>query len=461
MELVLLFFLLCALGMVAVVFGAFARRQRPDGHVGWCRACRYPVHEVKPLCSECGQDLSGRGLRLSLPRRRPGLIILGVLMFLVGAGGISADRIAASYNFDWNTIKPVWWLELEAEGGPAGDSDRARVELLKRYQAGDLTTTQSASCSAAALDRFNTRADWISGSDAALVETAWVDGLLGDEALQAYYEANWDVYASLKVPARMRAGKPAPFKVGFQTRFTPTFAPASMKIRFGALRHDDGSVLEDAQLSNGTLFGWSIASMGASWGQQFFLDLPEGSHQLEMDIIFTILLASQERFTWTHAYPFTVTIVSPEEELVGLVENEEVREAIREAVVIDLKHLKVEIDSIHSSSNDKHVGFVGIKEIPVPVGFDVFLRHSGREDLVNGIVRIPGVNTPFRGGFLHGGLLADLLPEGTTTVDVILRANPRTAEGSFDSLDTAMAIWDGELIFRDVPVSRQPIDANE
>ena len=457
----ILFVLLSALGIVVVVWGALARMQRPDGHVGWCRSCRYPVHEETPLCSECGHDLSGRGLRTSLPRRRPGLITLGVLMVLVGAGGISADRIAASYNFDWNTIKPVWWLELEADGGPAGESERVRIELLNRYQAGDLTATQSASCSTAALDRFNTRADWISGSDAALVETAWVDGVLGDEALQAYYEANWDVYASLKVPARMRAGKPAPFKVGFQTRFTPTFAPASMKIRFGALRHADGSVLKDAQLSNGTLFGWSIASMGASWGQQFSLDLPEGSHQLEMDIIYSILLASQERFTWTHAYPFTVTIVSPEEELVGLVANEEVRESVREAVVIDLKHLKVEIDSVHTSSNDEHVGFVGIKEIPVPVGFDVFLRHSGEEELVGQIVRIPGVNTPYRGGFLHGGLLADLLPEGTTTVDVILRANPRTAEGSFDSLDTAMAIWDGELIFRDVPVSRQPIDANE
>jgi hypothetical protein len=143
------------------------------------------------------------------------------------------------------------------------------------------------------------------------------------------------------------------------------------------------------------------------------------------------------------------------------VANEEVREAVREAVVIDLKHLKVEIDSVHTSSNDEHVGFVGIKEIPVPVGFDVFLRHSGEEELVGQIVRIPGVNTPYRGGFLQGGLLVDLLPEGTTTVDVILRANPRTAEASFDSLDTAMAIWDGELIFKDVPVSRRPIDANE
>lgn len=150
----ILFVLLSALGIVVVVRGALARMQRPDGHVGWCRSCRYSVHEATPLCSECGHDLSGRGLRLSLPRRRPGLIILGVLMVLVGAGGISVDRIAASYNFDWNTIKPVWWLELEADGGPAGESERVRIELLNRYQAGDLTATQSASCSTAALDRF-------------------------------------------------------------------------------------------------------------------------------------------------------------------------------------------------------------------------------------------------------------------------------------------------------------------
>ena len=77
MESILIVFL-SALGIVVVACGAHARMQRPDGRVGWCRACRSPVHGETPRCSVCDRELSGRGLRLSLPPRRPGLIIIGV-----------------------------------------------------------------------------------------------------------------------------------------------------------------------------------------------------------------------------------------------------------------------------------------------------------------------------------------------------------------------------------------------
>ena len=46
-------------GSSAVLIGFLSRRERPTGHLGWCRSCRHPVHGETSHCSECGSDLSG------------------------------------------------------------------------------------------------------------------------------------------------------------------------------------------------------------------------------------------------------------------------------------------------------------------------------------------------------------------------------------------------------------------
>lgn len=53
------------------------------------------------------------------------------------------------------------------------------------------------------------------------------------------------------------------------------------------------------------------------------------------------------------------------------------------------------------------------------------------------------------------GLLSEWLPSGTTSIDVILRSNPRAAESTVPLID---AVWSGELVFEDVPVSLEPIE---
>ncbi len=201
-------------GLSAVLLGFLSRREQPTGHLGWCRSCRHPVHGETSNCSECGYDLSGpKAVRSTLPRVRRRLLVAGVLGILLGLGGISGERIAALQGFDWNTVKPVWWLELQAGGGTGLNTENVRNELLERYMDGELTTAQATDCARASLDRFITRKKWGSAGDATLLEYAWLDAFLSDDEMKKFFQSNWDRYAEVKIRERVRSGQEIPFRL--------------------------------------------------------------------------------------------------------------------------------------------------------------------------------------------------------------------------------------------------------
>ncbi|MHC4908191.1 MAG: hypothetical protein ACYTF9_00525 [Planctomycetota bacterium] len=45
--------ILVVIGLIVTGLALFHRRERPDGHAGWCRRCSHPVANGVAVCAEC------------------------------------------------------------------------------------------------------------------------------------------------------------------------------------------------------------------------------------------------------------------------------------------------------------------------------------------------------------------------------------------------------------------------
>ncbi len=114
----------------------FGLRGRRINNHPWCRKCKYDLvgsPEVPVICPECGVDLNKhRSVRIGQRRKRPALSALAtvVLILTVSTAGWVGWR--ESRDFDWNTVKPVWWLKQESTSSNATVAGAARLELLRR-----------------------------------------------------------------------------------------------------------------------------------------------------------------------------------------------------------------------------------------------------------------------------------------------------------------------------------------
>jgi hypothetical protein len=341
-------------GLIAALLGFLSRREQPTGHLGWCRSCRHPVRAETSHCSECGGDLSGpKAVRSTLPRVRRCLVTAGVLGILLGLGGISGERVAALQGFDWNTVKPVWWLELQAAGGTGVNTENVRKELVRRYMDGELTSGQATDCARASLDRFITRKPWGSPGDATLLEYAWLDDFLSDDEMKKFFQSNWDRYAEVKIRDRVRIGQAIPFRLqlletGLPWNISARRMPHAISIQasFKAVRDVEGEDLLQSSMGSTTFGGWFLGGLPSSYGTSFALPLSEGMNHLAVEVDFTLILSpgtsfltgkdiGGERFTWTHVYPVSLNAAPDDQPVVNAVAVEAFQETLREAVHAD------------------------------------------------------------------------------------------------------------------------------
>jgi len=130
-------------GVVLLLLGFRGRLVSTHPH---CRACGFDLAGLpEPIaarpCPECGADLTARrAIRPGRRCRRPRVLVAGVLCLLLAAGAIGALAWGAATGFNWNTVKPFWWLEREAAATSSPQHAKsARVELARRATAGDLS----------------------------------------------------------------------------------------------------------------------------------------------------------------------------------------------------------------------------------------------------------------------------------------------------------------------------------
>ena len=139
-----------------------------------------------------------------------------LLVLCAGAGGVLVWGAATKY--DWNKIKPVWWLVREAEGSTASTAS-AIGELVRRIGSGKIDVPSHRRLVVWAMQRqADSASPWDDGWGD-IVEAAWDGGLLTGEEIRTYcrnavipslvvrpaIHVGYGVPAQLRI--RMRAGR--------------------------------------------------------------------------------------------------------------------------------------------------------------------------------------------------------------------------------------------------------------
>lgn len=181
------------------VFGAVSlalglRGRRINDHP-ICRSCRFDLIGVyapddsttEARCPECGRNLNTkRAVRIGARRKRPFALASGAFFLLLAVAIGGAWGWGRASRFNWNTIKPTWWLMTEATGPDATTAQAALTELLARAGDDDLSNERLMTLATTGLDSLREKpAVWVVGYGDAL-ELAWSRGLLSEEQVKSY-----------------------------------------------------------------------------------------------------------------------------------------------------------------------------------------------------------------------------------------------------------------------------------
>lgn len=453
--------LLATLGVVGVSWGLWGRRERPKDHPGWCRRCRYPANDGVAQCPECGADLTRpKSIRPTFSRPVWGGVILSGLLLITGLLGLGVHAYFKVSKSNPRSAMPLWMLSFEADGHDAGAA-KARAEILARYEIGSLTNSQTLACVERAMRRVQTLSRAWNEQDAMLIESAWLAGDVSDERMNTFIDAAWDRYCTPQIRTVCREGRWIPYRLvlpQFKTRlYNVEHQRSSIRIVYHGLGPDI-EIYKLLKPLGTTSPGWSLMGIGMTGGgPSAGTQLTPGEHDIWLDVEFAWLIDDVPRLTWRRRYHERVTILPKDAEQTLAVPDESKRQAIRDAALLEFQYARFEFQPGSYFDLGSHTGFVGLRQVPTPVAFDVFYRFGSRELHAGTLRRLPTdapVLMPMStvGGYI---LLNKRLPAGTTSIDVILRPNPLLMDGI---VEVVPEIWGGEIVFENVPVSLEPLD---
>jgi hypothetical protein len=445
------------IGVVLLIWALLSDRSRGRRR---CSKCWYDLSKTEGLrCSECGHEVQ-RERQLFKTRRRWRWAALALLLILSGIGGIGWQR---TRNFDWNTIKPVWWLLREADGkSPAGGT--ARNELLRRVNANQLSDSQVDAIVAAALQvQADPSVAW-SGSAGdewcQMVEKAWDNGRLSNEQIERYCRQAFESSFFIEARARIREGKPLPLRIGIRTPRVSSrwhiFSPSQPLLTLFAERKLPPTRMErwfDRILNLGS------SAVANSWSMpEWDLALPIGIHDVPLDFDFAVFRHQRNQqvdstkeladipnalVRWKWLDSLRVEVVPVTESCVRMVADEMLFQHIVEAIEPEFIHDRVIRGraSYHGTE-----GIILVHPVPVDLSFDVFARVDGVEEKIGAIAvqaNQPGI---------HNAQSIERHPRtifpDAARFDLVLRASPDAAEKTIDIFEA----WDGEIVIKDVPL---------
>ncbi|MCZ6836130.1 MAG: hypothetical protein O7G85_10185 [Planctomycetota bacterium] len=236
-------YFLFGIGLVvgALLFAFGWRGRQIDDHP-LCRGCRYDLSGTPSLpakCPECGRDLARkRSTRLGHRRKRPIIISLAILLVLGFSGGLGGLSWSEAKGFDWNTVKPVWWLRHDTQGGDYGRSSRAWKELTNRMNSNVLEESLITQIIDGIIESVNQNpnANMMMYYSSEFFQAALQYGYVDDQAFKRLFGGKPKGTISVTCPTRIAVGDALPIEI---TSGPWTFAVVSLFIIHRSLVSDE------------------------------------------------------------------------------------------------------------------------------------------------------------------------------------------------------------------------------
>jgi len=467
---------------LALLVGVPAARRILRAKRGCCLGCGYDAAGLAPgaVCPECG-GVRRDGRRLG--RWWPAVPLIAVVLLCAAAAAIGSS-VAAARGLSVDRIMPLSLLRSQARSEePAAAID----EIRRRMDQGRLSPK---AVGGLIDDALALQADTLKLWEPRwgdLVESARAAGLVSDERWRTY--ARQAVVFTLKARSPVRVGDHTPLRIAQDARVgtgrmfgvEASAAPMALGGIKGTITYDPrfnvplSSPPSIARYGNGDLRWYGPGGGGASWVLQpqevgaanaNILTWPAAeraghalaSIELNVKIVensyagATGLMPRPTSTAMLVEYPLTLTapveVVPAGTETVSLITGPSELEAqLREALQPVTPAMNDRFSPVPMLEREGQAvyakGSFKIRNLPVPVAFEVFWRAGGREWRMGRLVVNRGGTGEFR-----PQQRAPVEGFDAATVDIILRPSPDAARGDPDMTE----IWGGELAFPNIEV---------
>ena len=343
--------------------------------------------------------------------------------------------IKPARQIDWYRFRPDAWVLNDLQSTTAALQQKAQSELLRRDRKGKLSrkhrdifvklclAEQARTPLRASAQRLINHLAWLVTQDA-----------LSDAQRQQFLRQIFRI--ELTVRPRVAPGDEVPFQ------FNSHFRAPSIKGRFYCEFSGAQLYIQDQLVSPGTYapFSGRSSAAGIGIGSRFKFDKP-GVH--------TVVARGKARFyfDYPNIEPSHETEITAEAEFELLSEEpEDYFTSLSSSDPIMSQKLKrcITPKDIRFANNQAGGPFQGTIEIdnpPFNVAFEVFARIGGKEYKVGQVSTAKGKTA------ICGFRAPDDMP-CAESCDIILRSSEEVARHSLDMFD----IWQGELVFQDLPI---------
>ncbi|MFG0330810.1 MAG: hypothetical protein ACF8PN_13050 [Phycisphaerales bacterium] len=441
------------IGTLALAVGLVGRRIN-DHPI--CRRCRYDLVGVNESsvgrCPECGADLSApKAIRVGARRRRIWPLSIGAGLLAVAIACGVAWSVAGARGFDWNTVKPDWWLVFDLNSGVDATRNAAITHLFDRL--GE--------------DRLSERT----------IQRVVARGLEAQADLSRTWPVEWgDLIEVLQMTERLR---PADFERYTRQLYAPqtiirsvvpTGSWVGAELRVGPSRGGSGArphlsaggEFVQASVNGVILESRHVPSMvrwteDSRFPRSIFIDLPRGHHRVETVWNFSVndrtaMHKAVERreevpepislFTESVTVEHVIEVVDAGFNPVELVTSDRTIDAL--GTPVGVHSVTVRVPQTRENAAWFSVSVTKAQMPLMALSFDVFWRVDDHEWKIGSLF----IREEESSGQYHG--VFEGLPVETGQVDVILRPNAALALAESPDTDE---IWGVEVILSDVPIA--------
>lgn len=476
-------------GVALVLWGV--RGKRLNDHP-ICRDCGFDLSAAREgciTCPECGAGLRRpKGVRIGQRRKRYVAIGAGAVAAFLPAATVGVVVFAVVTGTDLNAYKPVGLLLWEGRGRDAARAEAAVNELLARMQGSELAEAQRRAAVAAAFEaQADTARPWCAAWGDVL-DRARLDDLLDEREVARY--RNGAAVLEFKARPKVRAGDHLPVVV----RLKEARVGGSVMLMAGAMLADarmDGEKLKRPKPATLASWIWGAEApepnlhvgwyyiggprsqwQGRSYGEaRMVFAIPKDAAPGVRTVEIELQVRTEPQATGTFQWPSTL---EPEHPHVRSHRGKMVVEVLpADGAGVELveptPELRAELERLlrpqatHAYVYDNGMAAVAggsqqfsVKDLPVPVAFDVVWRAGDREYPMG--ILTSGSSADERAPYTYDWAGQEWSRTIACTpplefkdkrIDVVLRPNPGVAGRTLDVFE----MYNGELVFEDVEVT--------